>query len=183
MDYVHITTKRVELTDPMKAYIEKAIESLKKYNLDITGVQAVISAEEKNGKKGFLVEFVINMPRKETIVIKQKDKDIYAATDLAMDRAQKVLSRHHDKARDRKLKEDEAPESVMAMPLMEEEIKESLGFVDEIIPHNLDLDKPTEIAEAMEYLKRSQKYFIVFEDLDGKTRTMYKRKDGKFGLY
>ncbi|HIE35197.1 MAG TPA: hypothetical protein EYP79_03245 [Campylobacterales bacterium] len=47
----------------------------------------------------------------------------------------------------------------------------------------LDIDKPIEVEEALEYLKSSNKYFIIFEDRAGKIRVLYKRSDGRFGLY
>ena len=92
-----IVGKQFDLTEPIKAYIEGAVDALGKYNLDIISVRTVIAADEKNGKKGFNVEFAINMAHKNTIVIQQKDKDVYAAVDLAIERAKKVLRRHHDK--------------------------------------------------------------------------------------
>jgi len=47
----------------------------------------------------------------------------------------------------------------------------------------LDLYKPLSIEEALDMLKSSNKQFLIFNDLDGKTRVLYKRKDNKFGLY
>ncbi|MEJ2468936.1 MAG: ribosome-associated translation inhibitor RaiA [Campylobacterales bacterium] len=185
MDYVTITGRNIELTETLKSHIENAVEQLKTYNLDIISVKVVVSAQEKwrNNKKGFGVEFIINMAKKNSIVVKQMDKDLHAAIDLAIDRAKKVLRRHHDKITDRRMKEDERPEELKGAEIAEEAIKESLGFVDELVPHNLDIDKPTEIEDAIAILKESAKHFIVFEDLEGKMRVLYKRTDGKFGLY
>ena len=92
-----IVGRHFELTEPIKEFTENAINTLKKYNLDIISTTALIDADEKNGKHGFTVEFTINVAKTETIVIKQKGKDVYAAIDIAIDRAQKVLRRHHDK--------------------------------------------------------------------------------------
>jgi len=47
----------------------------------------------------------------------------------------------------------------------------------------LDLYKPTELEEALEKLKESDKQFLVFNDMDNHMRVLYKRNDGKFGLY
>jgi len=185
MDFVSITGRQVELTDALKSYIENAIEQLKKYNLDITSVRAVVSSQEnwRDNKNGFGVEFIINMARKNSIVVKQMDKDLYAGVDLALERAKKVLRRHHDKITDKTMKEDERPEDLKGTQIAEDEIKESLGLVDEVVPHNMDIDKPTEIADAIDVLKGSEKHFIVFDDLDHNTRVLYKRTDGKFGIY
>ena len=127
-----------------------------------------------------MVEFDIHLAKKGNVVIKQRDKDVYAAIDLALDRASKVLRRYADKVKSHK---NISLEEIMAAPILEEEINEALKYTEEIVPHNLDFDKPVEIEEALEYLKNSEKYFIVFEDRSGKIRVLYKRTDGKFGLY
>ncbi|MDD3592946.1 MAG: HPF/RaiA family ribosome-associated protein, partial [Sulfurovum sp.] len=64
-----ITGRHFELTDPIKTYAEAAIEGLNKYNLDIISANTVISANERNGKKGFSTEFIINLKDKNTLVI------------------------------------------------------------------------------------------------------------------
>ncbi len=171
---VSIVGKQFELTAPIKEYIDNAIDSLNKYNLDIISARTVISADEKKGKKGFSVEFAINLAHLNTIVIKQKDKDLYAAIDLAIERAKKVLRRHHDKTVSNKHKEGAE---------VLEGFEEFMVEHDEIVPMELDLYKPIEIEEALNELKSTDKQFIVFNDPDAKMRVMYKRTDGKFGLF
>ena len=165
-----IVGKQLELTDAIKAHVESGKDSLNKYNLDIISTRVVLSADEKNGKKGFSAEFAINLAHMNTVVIKQKDKDLYAAIDLAIERAKKVLRRHHDKITNHKVKE-EAVET------------EAFDDVDEIVPTRLDSYKPIEIEEALTELKETGKQFFVFMDMDDKMRTIYKRTDDKYGLY
>lgn len=171
-----IVGKQFELTDSIKEYIQSAFDSLQKYNLDIISIRAVISADEKKGKKGFSVEFAINLAKMDTVVIKQKDKDLYAAVDLALDRASKVLRRHHDRLTTHKNKDDKKDNA--NLPQIE-----NFDGVDEIVPTELELYKPMEIEEALEKLKDSEMQFYVFNDIDAKMRVIYKRGDGKFGLY
>jgi putative sigma-54 modulation protein len=54
---------------------------------------------------------------------------------------------------------------------------------DEIVPAEPILFKPQEVAEVLERLKESGKVFEVFYDVEGKMRVLYKRSDGRFGLY
>ena len=170
-----IVGKQIELTDALKDYVQGAADSLKKYNLDIISTRCVISADEKNGKKGFSVEFAINLAHMNTVVIKQKDKDVYAAIDLAIERVKKVLRRHHDKVTSFKKKE---------APRIAEILEEEIEYADdEIIPVRLESYKPIEIDEALEELKESDKQFIIFHDKEDKVRVLYKRADSKFGLY
>ncbi|MCF6201543.1 MAG: ribosome-associated translation inhibitor RaiA [Hydrogenimonas sp.] len=177
---ISIVGRHFELTDAIKEHIENAIDALKKYNLDIISTRVVIDADERNGKKGYSAEFVIHMANKNTVVIRQKDKDVYAAVDLAIERAQKVLRRHHDKVTEHKsVRPDElaaAHEAEIAAALADDS--------DGIVPMELDLYKPLEIEEALNMLKSSpEKQFLVFNDIDGKMRVLYRRGDGRFGLY
>ena len=159
-----IVGKQFDLTDPIKQHIENAFDALGKYGLDIISGRCVVSADEKNGKKGFSVEFALNLAKKDTIVIRHKEKDLYAAVDLALERASKVLRREHDKNTTDKNKDDgKAIRSAIAEEKIDSE-------VDEIIPMELELYKPLEIEEALQKLKDSEAQFYVFNDIDANMR-------------
>ncbi len=177
---VSVVGKQFDLTDAIKDHISSAISSLEKFNLDIISARVIITGDEKNGKKGFSVEFVIILPNKNSVIIKQKDKDVYAAIDLASERAQKVLRRHSDKIKEHKA---EKLEEIEAQKILEEEKKAFEELADEIIPMELDLYKPTELEEALEKLKESEKQFLVFNDINNHMRVLYKKDNGKYGLY
>jgi putative sigma-54 modulation protein len=173
-----ITGRHFDLTDPIKQYAQSALDGLKKYNLDIISANTIISANEKAGKKGFAVEFIINLKDKNTIVVTQVDKDVYAAIDLAIERMKKSLRRHADKIKDHKIMSfrDLGEEAEAVGELTSEEV--------EIVPMDLELHKPLEFDDAIDALRAEKKrQFIVFNDQEGQMRVMYKRADGKFGLY
>ena len=173
-----ITGRHFELTEPIKNYAETLIDSLEKYHLDIISANTVISASEKHGKKGFVTEFIINLKDKNTIVITQVDKDVYAAMDLAIERVKKSLRRHADKIKDHKIMSfrDLGEEAEAVSELTTQDV--------EIVPMDLELHKPLDFDEAIEALQAEKKrQFIVFNDNEGLMRVMYKRADGKFGLY
>lgn len=174
-----IVGRKFDLTDPIKDHIDSLVNSLNKYNLEIISVRTIISGDEKNGKKGFSVEFVVNLKNKNSVVITQKDKDVYAAADLAIERVKKVLRRHSDKIKNKK---HISHEEIDAMPILEDE--RYANNEDEIVPMDLELHKPLEMEEAIRALKDDKKrQFIVFNDMESTLRVMYKRADGKFGLY
>ncbi|MEA2048528.1 MAG: ribosome-associated translation inhibitor RaiA [Campylobacterota bacterium] len=174
-----ITGRHFELTETIKAYADAAVEGLNKYNLDIISANTVISANEKHGKKGFATEFIVNLKDKNTIVITQNDKDVYAAIDLAIERLKKSLRRHADKIKGHR---------IMSFKDMGEEAEAVSEYSSseelEIVPMDLELHKPLDFDEALDALKEEKKrQFIVFNDTEGLMRVMYKRADGKFGLY
>jgi putative sigma-54 modulation protein len=178
---VSLVGRHVELTEPIKEHLNHAIETLTKFNLDIISLSAVCSSQERKGKRGFSVEYTINLAAKNTIVIKQRDDDLYAAIDIAIDRAQKALRRLHDRSVEHhKIGINEVKGEVITPSDISSVTQEQ---EDEIIPVELELYKPIEVAEALENLKDGNKQFEVFIDPDGKTRVLFKRKDGRFGLY
>ena len=170
-----ITGRHFELTEAIKNYAEDAIDTVDKYNLDITTANTVISKSEK---KGFTVEFIVNLKDKNTIVITQNDKDVYAAIDLAIERVKKSLRRHADKIKGHRIM------SFADLGLEAEAVTDLDSDEVEIVPMDLELHKPLDFDEAIDALKAEKKrQFIVFNDHDGIMRVMYKRADGKFGLY
>ncbi len=176
-----ITGRQFELTEPIKDYINSALDGLEKYNLEIISATVVISGDMRNSKKGFSVEFVVNLKGKYTVVITQKDKDVYAAVDLAAERVKKSLRRHSDKIKDHNntsLKELGSEAEAVSEQLNNEEGE------PEIIPMDLELHKPMDFDEVITLLREDTKQqFHVFNDNEGTMRVMYKRADGKFGLY
>lgn len=176
-----IVGRHIELTEPIKDYVNSSIEIFKKYNLDIISVNAIIFQEEKNGRKAFTFEFTLNIAHLDTVVVKQKDKDLYSAIDIAVDRVSKVLRRHHDKIighRATKLTE-------VASAEIEDAVANELEkFESEIFPVRLSSYKPVDIEEALTELKGSDASFKVFYDKDDNMRVLYKSSnEGKFGLY
>jgi putative sigma-54 modulation protein len=155
-----------------------SIETLNKYNMDIISVNVVASAQTKKGKEHSVVEFVINLAHKNSIIIKQNDDDLYAAIDIAIERAKKALRRMHDRETEHhKVGLNEAKsQSVNVKETAQEE-------EDEIVPVELELYKPREVEDVLADLKESGKMFEIFLDNEDKTRVLYKRNDGRFGLY
>ena len=176
-----IVGRHIELTEPIKEYINSSVDIFKKYNLDIISVNSIISQESKNGKKVITFEFTLNIANLDTIVVKQKDKDLYAAVDIAVDRVSKVLRRHHDKIiahKATKLTE------VVSTEIEDAIAKELEMFENEIVPTRLNSYKPVAIEDALGDLKADAANFKVFYDNDDNMRVLYKmNEEGKFGLY
>ena len=173
----NIVGRRFDLSDSIREHISTSIDGLDMYNLEIISSNTIVTADNKS-KEGVSVELVINLKDKNTIVITQRDKDVYTATDTAIDRAKKALRRHSDKIKNHKVMsfKDLGSEAEAVLDLEPEEV--------ELVPMDLELHKPLDFDEAIEALKAEKKrQFIVFNDHDGLMRVMYKRADGKFGLY
>lgn len=176
---ISLVGRHIELSDTIKDHLMHSIDTLTKYHLDLISVNAIASTNER--KKGVTIEFTINVAGKNTIVITQRDDDLYAAIDIAIDRAQKALRRLHDRISDHKNEGMNEAKNAAAHTVNLHEVGEAME--DEIVPTELVLYKPQEVAEVLEKLKESTKVFEIFYDNDGKVRVLYKRNDGRFGLY
>jgi len=178
---ISLTGRHVELTETIKDHLMNSIDRLNKYQLDIISVNAVVSMKERQGKRGLTIDFTINLANKNTIVIKQRDDDLYAAIDIAVNRAQKALRRLSDRNHDYRHKSANEAKVEANDAINLADVGEALE--DEIIPVELESYKPRETADVLEDLKESKKQFEIFNDNEGKTRVLYKRSDGRFGLY
>ena len=173
----NIVGRHYELSDSIREHISESIDGLSKYNLNIISSNTIITADSKT-KKNVSVELVLNLKDKNTIVITQSDKDVYVAASNAFSRAEKALRRHADKIKNHKIMsfKDLGEEAEAVLEMDTEEV--------ELVPMDLELHKPLDFEEAIDALKAEKKrQFIVFNDHDGLMRVMYKRADGKFGLY
>lgn len=176
---ISLVGRHIELSDAIKDHLMHSIDTLSKYHLDLISVNAVASSNER--KKGVTIEFTINVAGKNTVVITQRDDDLYAAIDIAIDRAQKALRRLHERISDHKNEGLNEAKHAASHTIDLHAANEAME--DEIVPTELVLYKPQEVAEVVEKLKESTKVFEVFYDNDGKMRVLYKRGDGRFGLY
>jgi len=176
-----IVGRHVTLTDELKSHIESTIETFKKYNLDIISVNAIISQEQKHGKNVISFEYVLNIANIDSVVVKQKDKDLHVAIDIATDRVCKILRRHADKIK----AHDATKLTEVAISEEEDSIAKELEKLDnEIVPMRLKSYKPMDIEDALNDLKEDGGAFKVFYDMDDNFRVLYKMKDGvQFGLY
>jgi len=175
---ISMTGRHVDLTDAIKAHISTSIETLSKYNMDIISVNVIVSAQTKKGKEHSMVEYVINLAHKNSIIIKQNDGDLYAAIDIATDRASKAMRRMHDRDT------EHSKVGLNEVKNTEVDLKAEVeANEDEIVPVKLSLYKPREVEDVLTELKESEKQFEIFIDNEDKTRVLYKRNDGKFGLY
>lgn len=171
-----IVGRNIDLTEPIKKYAESAFEAIKKYNLDIISANLVVS-EDKTGM--FHAEFVINVKDKHTVVITQKDKDLYAAIDIALDRVKKNLRRYADKIK------DHGNESIKELPVEENEAidKDLQDIEEEIVQLEPKLYKPLDFEEAKTMLEESEENFLVFYDVDGNMHVLTKLDENRYGLY
>jgi putative sigma-54 modulation protein len=175
---ISLTGRGIDLTDAIKDHMATSIETLNKFHMDIISVNVIASGQTKKGKEHSNIEYVINLAHKNSVIIKQSDSDLYAAIDLATARAQQAMRRMHDR--------DTSHHKVGLNEIKAQSVdvkSTAEAMEDEIVPVELELYKPREVEDVLQDLKEGGKHFEIFIDHEGKTRVLYKRNDGRFGLY
>ncbi len=93
-----ISSKHVEITQPIAQYAEKKVAKLKRFFDRIQQIDVVIA----KARNGYTVEIITDVEHHKPFVARAEDLDMYACIDLGVDRASRQLKDHKGKVRDRK---------------------------------------------------------------------------------
>lgn len=167
-----ITGKNIEVTDAMKDYIEKRVERLEKFEGKNTDINVVCSVE----KDDQIVEIQINH-NGEFMRVEERNEDLYASVDLAIDRAERQLRKEKEK-RIEKNQDGSLKDKIIG--LFNREEKEFTNEVTQTITYDI---KPKSVEDAKLELSSTENTFLVFVNQeDGKVNVIYKRNNGSFGM-
>jgi len=84
--YINIKAVGMEMTDPIKQYVEEKVNDLPTYFENMQGVDVVIGMESHHHNKGkiFFAEFNLQIPGKN-INLRKDAEDLYKAIDKVKD--------------------------------------------------------------------------------------------------
>jgi len=176
----NVRGENIEVTEAIRAYVEKRVDKLLKYFPDTTRATAHVNLKiysEKTAK----VEVTIPLPNL-TLRAEETSIDMYGSIDLVVDKLERQIRKY--KTRINRKNRDAMPtgEIFLAGPADEqdEEIEESAANIVRTKRFNLDEWTSEEAGIQMEMLGHD---FYVFKDADsGNTSIVYRRHDGKHGL-
>lgn len=95
---IDVTGKHIEITPAIQQFCEKKGERLTKIFDGTQQIRMVLEAPQ--GKKGeFNVEVAVDVVKHKDFIARATDADMYAAIDIAVDKAQRQLRDHKDKLR------------------------------------------------------------------------------------
>jgi putative sigma-54 modulation protein len=92
---IKITGKNMELTDAIKEYVEKKIESLEKFYKKIILADVMVGMENKHHLKGkiFICECKLTVPGND-VVASKNEKTLYKAVDKVRDYLEGEIKKH-----------------------------------------------------------------------------------------
>src|SRR5262245_41955083 len=93
-----VTGRGERFTSRDRKHAEEKIHKLEKYFNGMTRIEIILQKVAEMAE----VELVISVKRGSQIVCHARDKDLYAAVDLVLDKAEIQLTRHKEKVRHRR---------------------------------------------------------------------------------
>ncbi|MBQ6860884.1 MAG: ribosome-associated translation inhibitor RaiA [Clostridia bacterium] len=166
---IKVVGKNIEITDAIREYIEKRFEKFEKFELDNTEITVSCGVEREEQ----IVEVQIN-----NIRIEERNNDLYASIDLAIDRVARQLRKDKEKKLD-KTRSESLKDKIMG--IFKDEAPDRAG---EITKTKVYEAKPLSIEDAkLKLLDKKEDLFIVFNNVEtNEINVLYKREDGSFGI-
>ena len=171
----NIRGNKLEVTKPIKNYIEEKIGRLDKYfeNPDELKANVVVRISGIDQ----IVE--VTIPAKKLILrAEDRGKDLYAAIDLVTEKLERQIRKNKTKMHKKNVK-NRFEDFNMNFELEKDEESES----HKIVKRKKIEVKPMNEEEAILQMELLGHDFVVFErDKDNLSCVLYKRKDGNYGI-
>ena len=170
---IKVVGKNIEITSAIKEYIEKRVEKLEKFEGKNTEVTVVCSVEREEQ----IIEIQINQ-NGEFIRIEERNNDLYASVDLAIDKAERQLRKEKEKRVD-KNREMSLKEKVLGLFKGNDSV--DAGSITKTKCYDV---KPITLEDAKLKLEdKKDTLFMPFVNVEtNQVNVLYKREDGSFGI-
>lgn len=169
---IKVTGKNIEITDAIREYIEKRCERLEKFEGKNTEINVVCSVEREEQ----IVEIQINHDG-EFLRVEEKNQDLYASIDLAMDKAERQLRKEKEKKLE-KNRDVSLKDKIIGM--FKNESSEHAG---EIVKTKTYEIKPITTDDAKLKIEETKDMFLAFINVEtNAVNVIYKRGDGTYGI-
>lgn len=171
MEFI-IRGQKTDITEAIKAYIEKRIGKLEKY---FNNKEIIANVLIKVRGIDQTVEVTIQVPG-ITLRGEQTHKDLYAAIDLVSEKIERQIRKNKTRIKNRNTK--------VNMPVFTTDF-ENDGYDNEkelIVKRKIVDSKPMDEEEAILQMNLIDHDFFIYKDVNTeKTSVVYKRKDGDYG--
>lgn len=169
---IKVTGKNIEITDAIRDYVESKADRLEKFENANTELNVVCSIEREEQ----IVELQLSH-NGDFVKIEERNNDLYASIDLALDRLERQMRKDKEKKAD---KNKDASLKDKFLNMISNVTSKDEGEVTKTKCYEI---KPLSLEDAKLKLSSSDDMFLVFIDADSKeTHVLYKRNDSTFGL-
>ncbi len=190
---VQIKTKNIRLTDSLEEYIERRLQKLEKVNERVIDAKLEVRAEH-NRTGGEMHVAQLTIATSESILrAEEKNHDLHAAIDLAVDRMARQIRRFHDKKifsrrRRKQLAQDALtatdPVGLDGEPLPAFELADEDEIsIEDLVRRKRFKIQPMNEDEAIEQMELlGHDFFVFFNPDEAQINVLYRRRDGQYGL-
>ena len=175
---ISITGRHIEITEPIKDYVEKKMLRLEKHFNHILDVRVTLAIE----KHRQIAEVNIDANGLK-IASTEETTDIYASIDNIVDKLERKLNRYKERITKHRKRTHGVKEIGFVYSFIEPEEFELENLEPQIIKSSRLAAKPMSIDEAAMQLDLTSQIFLVFlNDKTNELNVIYRRNDGNFGL-
>jgi len=176
----NVRGENIEVTEAIRAYVEKRISKLNKYFTDANEATAHVNLKVYSNKNA-KVEVTIPMPYL-TLRAEETSPDLYASIDLVTDKLERQIRKFKTKI-NRKSREKGFPELSEEVPDASDADEEGASTDLSVVRTKQVSLKPMDSQEAILQMDMLGHNFFIFEDAETNgTSIVYKRRDGRYGL-
>lgn len=173
---ITITTRNLEITEPLRHYAEEKITRLQKFVNQITSAHVVLSVE----KYRQIAEVTLHV-REHTIRGEESSADLYSAIDLVADKIERQILRYKEKIVEhsgrgsgRSISQEEIG------PAESEPLSEDGPRIVKTKQFAMKPLSPDEAAMQMSLLGHN--FFVFRNARTQEVNVLYRRRDGDYGL-
>lgn len=167
----NIHGKKIEITEPIRNYIEEKIGRLDKYFENSNEITATVAVKLVGRKQA--IEVTINT---NSLIIRGEEAsdDLYASIDIVSDKIERQIRKNKTRIHKRSNKD-----KVFYLDYeVEKEEKE-----ETIVKRKVVDTKPMDEEEAILQMELIDHDFFVFKNAEtGNVNVLYKRQDGNYGI-
>ncbi|WP_018921953.1 ribosome hibernation-promoting factor, HPF/YfiA family [Salsuginibacillus kocurii] len=187
MNY-NIRGENLEITDALRDYVEKKVSKLERYFDTAPTADVYVKMQVLNIDQSIEV----TIPMSQLLLrAEETHTDMYAAIDQVVEKLERQIRKHKTRV-NRKFRQQNGEAKQTFRDNIEElndvnfdedtGIEENEDSIDIVRTKRFDL-KPMDAEEAVLQMDMLGHNFFVFsDDVNGDTRVVYKRKDGRYGL-
>lgn len=169
----YIYARNITLTDGLKEAVENKLNRLDKYFNQPVEARATLSVTKMDQTFEVTIPFGNVLLRAE-----ESSDDMYKSIDLVQDKLERQIRKYKTKI-ERKAGDNSVRFNETAFVRTDEKEEED---APKIVRTKKISMKPMSKEEAVLQMELLGHNFYVFEDEDGETSVVYKRKDGNYGL-
>ena len=174
MKFVYIG-KGMEVSDSLKARVEKKLSKLERYFQD--DVEAQIRLSQERGNRN-IVEITISVG---SVILRAEEvsNDMYMSIDRSVDKLNRQIRRHRTKL-EKGLRAGAFEPAAAEEVVPEDEVEET---APQLVRVKRFLVKPMDVEDAIAQMEMLGHNFFLFLNIDTESAcVVYKRQDGGYGL-